>query len=249
MTVLRRCIIALVIVAILGGLLELGLRIFMPSMIEGGSRMALRVPQENDVEVDVEGSMALNAFRWRIAGVTVTAEGVPLADDVRAATVLEVGSVPLLPAFGSLRDGTAMFTVPADQLDGMVRIVSGGLAEWGEMRGGELVGGGVLTDQQFDLPHSPAFEIPYEGTVELGVEDGDILVTPSGVSVDDGGPVGAFLADAMSEPRTVCLADGLPEGVTLTGIEVLPSGEVVLYADLSEGLLSNPSERFRGSCE
>ena len=246
---LKRWAVVLVVLAVLGGVLELSLRAVIPSAIEGGARLALRVPQTEAVTVDTEGSMLLNALRWRISDVTVTADGVPLAEDVTARATLEVGSMPLFPAFGKLRDGTASFAVPPEQLDGMVRIVSRGLADWGEMRDGELVGGGVLTDQQFDLPYSPAFEIPYEGAVGLGVEAGEIVVTPSDVIVQDQGPVGAFLAGAMSEPRSICFADRLPAGVTLTGIEVRPSGEVIMQSALSERLLSSPKERFRGTCQ
>ena len=249
MTLVKRLLVVILAVAILGGLLEIALRTFLPSAIESGARMALRVPAGEEVHAELEGSLALNALRWRIADVAVTADGVSLSDDITAATTLDIEAMPLIPAFGSLRDGTATFTIPADQLAGVVRLVSGGLAEWGEMREGELVGGGTLTDQQFDLPHSPAFEIAYEGSVELGVEGGDILVTPTSVAVADSGPVGAFLTDAMSQPRTVCIAQSLPRGVTLTGIEVRPSGEVLLHAALSEGLLSNPADRFPGSCE
>lgn len=246
---IQRWVIVLVVLVVFGGLLEVSLRALIPAMIESGARLALRVPQSQTVAVHTEGSMVVNALRWRIADVTVTAEGVPLADDVTATTTLEIGAMPLLPAFGRVRDGTASFEIPADQLDGMVRIVSRGLADWGEMRDDQLVAGGVLTDQQFDLPHSPTFEIPYEGAVRFDVEGGDIVVTPSNVSVQTEGPVGEFLTGAMMEARSVCLADRLPAGVTLTEIELRPSGAVVMQARLSEGLLSNPQERFRGVCE
>jgi len=248
MKVLRRWLIAIAVIAALGVVLELCLRALLPSLVEGGARLALRVPEASAVTVETEGSLLLNALRWRIADVTITAEDVPLADGVTAETTLEVGSMPLFPAFGKLRDGTATFVVPAEQLGEMVQLVSRGLADWGEMREGTLVGGGVLTDQQFDLPHSPAFEIPYEGAVGLAVENGEIVVTPSDVVVQDQGPVGQFLAGAMTESRAVCFADRIPAGVKLTGIEVDPSGVVTLEATLSEGLLSRLEERFRGSC-
>lgn len=248
MTLLKRFAIAVVVVAVMGVLLEIGLRTFMPSFIEGGARVALRVPKESRVTVEYEGSMALNALRWRIADVVVVADDVPLSDDIRARTTLRIESLPLVPVFGKLRGGTAEFVVPAEQLGSVARLVSRGLAEWGEMRDGELVGGGVLTDAQFDLPYSPAFEVPYEMAVQLGAQDGGILVTPTRVSVSDPGPIGAFLSENMGAAHTVCIADRLPEGAKLSGVSVAPSGEVTLRADLSEGLLSNPSEKFPGTC-
>lgn len=248
MKFLKHAAITLLALAVLGALLEFGLRAFMPATIEAGSRIALRAPQSSEVRAGVPGSMVLNAFRWRIADVTITAEDVPLSEGVEADAELRIGTVPLFPAFGRLRDGTATFSVPADQLDAVVGLVSGGYADRGEIRDGELVVGGALTDEQFDLPHSPAFEIPYESTIEVAVEDGEILMTPTSVEVDSGGAVGAFLMEAMSEPRTVCIANVLPKGVTLSDIEVRPSGEVLLHARLSERLLSSVDERFPGSC-
>lgn len=240
--------ITILVLAILGGLVEFGLRAFIPSTIEGGSRIALRVPQGSEVTASVPGSMALNALRWRVANVTIEAEDVPLSEGVEADARLEVGSVPLIPTFGRLRDGTATFTVPTDQIDAITRLVSGGIAQWGEMRDGELVAGGTLTEEQFDLPYSGSFEMDYEGAIELAVENGDIIVTPTSIDVDGSGPVSDFLRETMMEPRTVCIANMLPKGITLTGIEALPSGEVVLEARLSERLLSRVDERFPGVC-
>ncbi|MGO1539692.1 MAG: LmeA family phospholipid-binding protein [Leucobacter sp.] len=249
MSLMKRTVVTLVVLAVLAGLLEVGLRAVMPSMIESGSRMALRAPQSSSVEVTTKGSMLLNALRWRIADVKVVAEDVPLSENLTATATLDVGSMPLFPAFGNLKDGTATFDIPADQLDGMAQFMSSGLADWGEMREGALVSGGVLTDKDFELPQSPEFEIPYEATIDLTVDADGITVTPSNVVVEGQGQIGTFLSGAMAEPRTVCIADRLPEGVTVTEISVSDSGGMVMRADLSEGLLSSPSQRSRGTCE
>lgn len=249
MQVLKRLMIALVALALLGGLLEIGLRTFLPSVIETGARVALRAPSSAKVEAELPGSLALNALRWRIADVVVTAEDVPLAGEVSADARLDIDALPLIPTLGSLHDGRVEFAIAADQIDGLARIVSGGLAERGEVRDGGLVLSGTLSDEQFELPASPEFAIPYEATTALGVDGGDIVASPGEVRLDAAGPVADFLHGRMSEPRTVCVADRLPKGVVLSGIELLPSGDAVLRAELSKWLFMNPAERQPGSCE
>lgn len=248
MKTFKRWIIVLAVLAALGGLLELGMRVFMPSLIEGGARLALRVPQAQEVSVSTEGSMLLNALRWRISDVTVVAHGVPLQDEITATATLRIDSMPLFPAFGSLRNGSATFRIAEYQLDDMMRMASRGLVATGEVREGQLIGSGVVTHDQVEHPMGFEFEVPFDAVVVLDVEDGDILVDPQNISVQDQGAVSTLLAEALAQPRTVCIADRFPQGVTLTDLEVLETGETILHAKLSEGLLSNPEERFRGSC-
>ncbi|WP_217132472.1 LmeA family phospholipid-binding protein [Leucobacter chinensis] len=249
MKTLQRLAITLGVLAVLGVLLELCLRAILPSLVETGARLALRVPKAETVTVETRGSLLLNALAWRISNVTVTATGVPLTSEVDATVTLTVGRMPLLPTFGKLHDGTAEFAAHADDLDGIVTIVSRGLADHGEMREGQLVTSGVLTDEHFDLPHSPPFEISYEAPVDLEAENGDVLVTPHDVTVQGEGPVASFLQSAMSEQRPVCIADALPAGLTLTGVEVAESGAVTFTGNLAERLISDPDMRRRGSCE
>lgn len=249
MKILQRLAITLGVIAVLGVLLELCLRAILPSLVETGARLALRVPKAETVTVETRGSVLLNALAWRISDVTVTASGVPLTPEVDATVTLTVGRMPLLPTFGKLHDGTATFTADADDLDGIVNIMSRGLASHGEMREGQLVMSGVLTDEHFDLPQSPAFEIAYEAPIDLEAVNGEVLVTPHDVVVQGEGPVASFLQSTMSEQRSVCVADALPAGLTLTGIEVEQSGAVTLTGNLAERLISDPDMRRRGSCE
>ncbi|WP_449279065.1 LmeA family phospholipid-binding protein [Leucobacter sp. GX24907] len=249
MTALKRWVIALVIIGMLGGLLEIGLRTFMPSVIETGARLALRVPSESRVEADLPGSLALGALRWRIADVTVTAEDVPVTGEITSSATLKMDALPLIPTIGKMRGGTVEFEIPEDQVNGLASLVGSGLADRGEMRDGRMVLGGTLSTEQFDLPGSPAFELPYELTAELGVENGDITVTPTDTTIEGSGPVADFARQAVSEPRTVCIADRLPKGMVLSDIELPESGGVVLRADLSEWLFMSPGERMPGSCD
>lgn len=65
----------------------------MHSVLEGGSQVALRVPQDHAVTVDTPGSLLWGALRWQIAHVTVTAENVVLSDEVSATTTLSFVSM------------------------------------------------------------------------------------------------------------------------------------------------------------
>lgn len=240
MTFLKRLAITVLVIAILGALAEFGLRAFMPSVIEGGVRVPLRVAQESRVDVSMEGSAALNALRWRIADVSIEAENVPLDTDVTATAEMQVASVPLFPLIGKLRDGTATLTIAPEHLEPAMRMMTAGAVEWAEMRDGQLFAGGTLD--------TPQAMLPFQGVFDLAVESGDVVVTPSELTIEGAGVFGDALLGELAEPRTVCIADRLPRGITLTGIAISPEGEMALETVLSEGLISNPQDRFRGSC-
>ena len=249
MKVWVRWLVALVVIIVLGGILEFSLRAFLPTMVEGGSRLALRVPEESPVTVDTEGSFALNAFRWRIADTTVTAADVPLTDGITARATLQIGAMPLFPAFGKLRDGTATFTIPADQIEATTQLMSGGMAEWSEVRDGTLHMGGTITNDQLDFDVPVDLSVPYEGVADLSVVDGDMVIDMRDVTVENQGFATSVIVEMLQTTHTVCIADRLPAGLTLTSIELQAEGDIILRADLSETLLSNPDERRRGSCE
>ena len=240
MTFLKRLAITLIVIAILGALAEFGLRAFMPSVIEGGVRVPLRVAQESRVDVAMGGSAALNALRWRIGDVSIDAEDVPLGSDVTARTEMHMDSVPLFPLIGPLRDGTATFTVAPEQLEPAMRLMTAGTIEWAEMREGRVFAGGTLD--------TPEIALPFEGAFDFAVDAGQIVVAPSDLVVEGGGLIPESVLTELSAPRTVCIADRLPRGITLTGMEVSPDGGITLEGALSEGLISNPQDRFRGSC-
>lgn len=248
MKVVRNIFVTLLVIAVLGGILEYGLRAFMPSMIESGSRIALRVPANQPVEVETPGLMALNALRWSIADVTVEAEGVPLGEGITAEATLEVGRMPLFPAVGKLHDGTAAFTIPAEQLQPAVQTLTGGAVNSANMIGGQLYVSGIVTPAQFNLPTDQALEVRFRAAADLKAEDGDIVVALTEIKTNAGAYLGPDMERALADPQRLCVKDLLPRGVVIDDIDVSDEGQITLNAKLSERLLSSVEERAAGTC-
>lgn len=248
MKAVKRLSIVVGVIAVLGVLLEIALRIIIPPLVETGARIGFRVPDSAQVTVETKGSMLFNALRWRISDVTVTAEDVPLSNTIQAETELKIGSLPLIPTFGSLQNGNATFTVEPEQLESIIALGSQGLAQTGEMRDGKIAVTGTLSEEDFALPAAPVFEAPFELVFGLSVADGDLVVTPEAVHVQADGPLGEFLSEAMSAQRAVCMKEQLPTGLTLTDVSVDAEGRTTLHAALSPGLISDPDDRRLGNC-
>ncbi|MEV7631180.1 DUF2993 domain-containing protein [Microbacterium sp. NPDC089318] len=97
-------------------------------------------------------------------------------------------------------------------------------------------------------------QIPVGLTVTPGAQDGDLLLTPvslkiNGAEVDLGAVSGVVggIAETITQPQRVCIADRLPAGITLTGLRIEGTRAV---ADISaDGRISvDPALLENGTC-
>lgn len=248
MTWFKRILIALITIGVLGGLGELGARMFFPGVVEGAVRGQLGLTADHPVEVNLGGSAFLHTLTGRIGDITVTVEDAPLREGVQGDVQLHAASLPFNPIWGFMKEGTASLTLSDEQLDPVAQLVTNGVAETGEVRDGELVVGRTVSVLGAEAP----LEIP----LQLEVVDGDVAITPEGISAAGLDISGEQLEQAvgstigpLTETHTVCVADQLPRGMTLTDIEMPGTGSVTIRVDLSERLFSSRDERAPGTCE
>lgn len=242
-----RVLTVVLVLAGLAGAAEFALRLFIPGIVEGVVRGQLGLTNDHPVDVDLGGSALLSATRGGIGNVTIDVPGVPVLDGVETDAVLKAELIPFNPLVGELTNARVTLTVPKDQLDPVVSLVTNGVAETGEVSDGVLaVGRSIeLFGQQVAL------------TAKLGVEvkDGAVEVEPLGVnaagfelSSEQLAATTGSLLEPILKPQTLCVRDQIPAGVTLTDVTFSSTGSVVIDADLAPGVVSNPKLRAPGSC-
>ena len=248
MRALVRILGVVVALAVLAGAAEVALRLIIPNVIANAVREQVGLSEDHPVDVELGGSALLHAITGRVGDVTIGVDDLPLPGGIVVNAKLHADSAPFDPTSGDLHGGTGALTVTGDQLPGVVNAVTRGIAETGEVRDGELVVGRDVTLLGFTVPVSLG--------LELGVSGGDVQVTPTQVSASGldlsseqiAGAAAPVLGDLL-ETHTVCIADELPRGITLTGIDLSTTGSATLQADLSPGILSDSSEQEPGVCE
>lgn len=236
-----------VAVAILVGAAELALRLIVPGIIAAEVRDQLALTDNHPVDVSLGGSALLHAVGGGVGDVTVDVPDAPIIEGVVADASVHADRVPFDPTSGEITGGTARLTVSKDHLGGVIEVLTQGIADSGSVRAGELAVGRELEvfGQTVDLSAS----------IALSVADGDVEIEPRGVraagldlSAEQLSAATGSLLDPILQPQTVCVAEYLPAGIELTGIELSSTGSASIDADLSPTILSDAAQREPGSC-
>ncbi|QIK62725.1 DUF2993 domain-containing protein [Leucobacter viscericola] len=242
-----RILSVVVVLGVLIGGAEFALRMIIPGVIEGVVRGQLHLTADHPVEVELGGSALLSAVQGGVGDVTINIDKVPLLDGVETDATFHAAKVPFNPLSGKISDGTVELVVPKDQLGNVVKMVTSGVAQTGEVQGGSLaVGRSVeLFGQQVGLT----------AKIGLKVKDGAVEIEPQGVNAagfdlnaEQLAAATGTLLDPILKPQTVCVKDQLPAGVTLTDITLSSTGSARITADLSPGIFSDPKQQAKGSC-
>ncbi|GAA1617599.1 DUF2993 domain-containing protein [Leucobacter chromiireducens] len=238
----------LIALAVLAGAGELALRLIVPGVIENAVRSQLKLSGDHPVDVSLGGSALLNALRGGIGDVRVAVPEAPIRDGIVADAELAAGLVPFNPLNGEIRDGDVRVTVPQDQLGPFVSLLTKGVATTGEVRDGNVVIGRSISVLGQDIPLTISLSV--------GVVDGDILLEPQRVSAagldltaEQITEATGTLLDPVLHPEPVCVRDQLPAGVTITEVTLSSTGSAIIDASLAPGIVSDPAQRAKGSCE
>ncbi|PTT16784.1 hypothetical protein DBR36_12155 [Microbacterium sp. HMWF026] len=96
--------------------------------------------------------------------------------------------------------------------------------------------------------------IPVGVTATPGAADGDLTLTPSGFRIagnviDADTLRGQFggVADPLVQTQSLCIADRLPAGLTLTSATV-QGQDLVATFDIAGALLNDPALQANGTC-
>ncbi|QIM19035.1 DUF2993 domain-containing protein [Leucobacter coleopterorum] len=238
------------VVVVLGVLVcgaEFALRMIIPGVIENVVRGQLKLTSDHPVEVDLGGSALLSAVQGGVGDVTINIDKVPLLDGVETDATFQAAKVPFNPLSGKITNGTVELVVPKDQLGSVVKMLTSGVAQTGEVQNGSLVVGRSI--ELFGQ------EVGLTAKLGLKVNDGAVEIDPQGVNAAGFDLTAEQLADATGtlldpilQPQTVCVRDQLPAGVTLTDITLSSTGSARIKADLNPGIFSDSKQQQPGSC-
>jgi hypothetical protein len=96
--------------------------------------------------------------------------------------------------------------------------------------------------------------VPLSLTFTPGAVDGDLELTPVAASVggldidlDKAGSILGPLGQRFTQPQRVCIADRLPAGLTLTGLEIV-DGAAVIDIDVNGAIVTDASLQDKGVC-
>ncbi len=236
-------LIVVVVVAVLAVAAELIARAVLPGVVRSIVVEKLDLPSDQQLDVETEGILLLPQLiggtldTLHLSTDSVTLEGITGAADVTAT------DVPLRG--GDL--GGAAGTIRIDQ------------AEFAPLLAGTDL---PVESVEFDAPNARVSgsidllgaAVPLSLTFTPGAVDGDLELTPVAASVggldidlDKAGSILGPLGQRFTQPQKVCIADRLPAGLTLTGLEIV-DGAAVIDIDVNGAIVTDASLQDKGVC-
>src|SRR5690606_35258355 len=115
------------------------LRLIIPNVIAGAVREQLHLSSDHPVQVDLGGSALLYALSGRVGDVGVEIADAELVEGLRGSVQLHADAVPFDFANGEIQEATARLTLDREQLPEAISLLTGGIADSGAVRDGDLV--------------------------------------------------------------------------------------------------------------
>ncbi|MCW3493905.1 DUF2993 domain-containing protein [Microbacterium sp. SSM24] len=204
----------------------------------------LSLPADHEVDVDVPGLLIPQLLGGSLDQVTVSSQDVPVGAFEGDVTVTAT-EVPIQQGV-DMGGATATVTLDEEQLRSLMSTVDGFPADTLGLAAPNVT---MSTELQFF-----GLEFPIGVALTPSVSDGDLVLTPAsfelaGAEIDAGALSDRFgsIADIVVRDWSVCLAQYIPAGVTLTGVEVT-GGTLVAEADVDGGIVTDPALQANGSC-
>lgn len=204
----------------------------------------LELPADQDVEVAVDGPMIPQLIRGTLEEVTISAADVAFASFAGDVTV--VAEDVSLAEGGSVSAASATIVLNEEQLRTLLSTVEGfpaaslGIAAPDVTMSTELSLFGIA--------------VPIAVALTPSVADGDIVLTPSSLELS-GAEITADalterfggLADAVLRDWTVCIAQYIPAGVTVSDVAVT-GDQVVVDLDIDGAIIRDRALQEPGVC-
>ncbi|MCK8466355.1 DUF2993 domain-containing protein [Microbacterium sp. KSW4-16] len=237
--------VLLVVVIVLAALVvaaEFVARAVLPGIVRSIVVEQLDLPADQQLDVETRGLVLPqliggNLESLRLSTDSVTLEGITGAAEVTATDVPLRGG-ELGGASGTIRIDQGQFTsllagtdlpIESVELEAPNATVSGSITVFGA-------------------------SVPLSLTVTPGVVDGDLELTPVAASIggldidlDQVGSTLGSLGQEVTKPQRVCIADQLPAGLTLTGLEIV-DGAAVIDVDVDGAIVTDTSLQDKGVC-
>lgn len=238
--------VVLIVVVVLAALVvaaELVARAVLPGVVRSMVIEQLDLPADQQLDVETEGILLPQLLAGRLDTLRLSTDAVTLQGITGAADVTATG-VPLRGgdldgADGTIRIDQEQFTALLSDTDLPVDTVE--FAAPNATLGGSFAVLGTA--------------VPVSVTFTPGAVEGDLELTPvaasvGGVEVDldrVGSSLGS-LGEGITQPRRVCIADQLPAGLTLTGVEIV-GDDAVIDVDADGAIVADEALQAKGTCD
>lgn len=236
--------VLLIVVVLLGVLVvvaEFVARAVLPDVVRSLVIDELDLPADQQLAVEADGILLPQLIggtldRLNLSTDSVTLEGITGAADVTATGVPLRGG-DLGGATGTIRIDEAEFTTLISGTDLPIDSVS-------------LEAPNATVGGSFALFGA---DIPFALTLTPGAVEGDLELTPVQISVggividaDQVDSLGSIGSD-LTQTQRVCIADQLPAGLTLTGLQIVGSAAVI-DIDVNGAIATDESLLEKGVC-
>ncbi|MGD8195865.1 DUF2993 domain-containing protein [Herbiconiux sp. P18] len=227
-----------VVLAVLVVVADVALRAYAQGQAESQIEQQLPDNVEGDVAVSIGGfSFLAQVLGGSLDEVTLdapslTVQGVPIAAHVVATGV----PTDLAKPVGDIR---AQVTLDQDAVDSVITLPGDATLALGD---GDVSYEGSL--ELFGVP------IGYRVTGQVTASGTDVVIQPQGAELTQGGStldLGGALQGVASDPITVCVAQYLPQGVSVQSFDVAPQQATVVVT-ASDFVVGEDSLRTLGTC-
>lgn len=237
--------VLLIVVVVLAALVvaaELIARAVLPGIVRGIVIEQLDLPADQELAVEADGILLPQLIGGTLDSLhlstdSVTLEGITGAVDVTATGVPLRGG-DLRDASGTIRIDESQFTTLLSNTDLPIDTVT--LETPNATVSGSVSVLGIA--------------IPISLTVTPGVAEGDLELTPVGLTIgglevdaDQVGSTLGALGEQLTETQRICIADQLPAGITLTDLEI-DGSEAVIDVDVDGTIATDESLLAKGTC-
>lgn len=221
---------------------ELVARSILPGIVRGLVIDQLDLPSDQQLAVEADGILLPQLIggtldRLRLSTDSITLEGVTGAVDVTA-----IG-VPLRG--GDLGGASGTIRIDQDQFTSLLATTDLPVDTVVLQAPNATVSGSVTV---------LGLAVPISLTVTPGAVEGDLELTPVSVSLGgveiDAAQVGSMFGSVgtdLTRPQRVCIADQLPAGLTLTGLEI-DGATAVIDIDVDGAITTDQALLDKGAC-
>ncbi len=244
----RRTLWTIAVLAVLASVAELVLRALIPSIVAAQVREQMKLAPDAVVEVQLEGPALLPAIAGTVGPIHVRVPDVSVLQSVSTTLEVSARSVPFNPGTGWIDGANGSVLIPAPSIGPLISLLSQGVADSGKVSENVLEVSKTMQLFGQDTTMSVELSLSVDGgkvRIEpIAIQAAGFDLTASQVNEMTGGTLESILM-----PQELCVRDRMPAGITLTGIQLYPSGSVRISADLAGDILSNPSQQKPGVCD
>jgi hypothetical protein len=205
----------------------------------------LSLPADQEMQVDVASPVIPQLITGTLSEVTITSEDVPMESFVGDVTVHAEG-IPIRGG-GEMGSGTATVVLTEEQVRTLMATVDGFPADSLGLEAPDITMSTELSVFGVSIPVAAALTPSAVG--------GDLVLTPAslqlaGAEIDAQDLRDRFgrLSETVLRDWTVCIAQYIPAGLTLTAVSV-DGEQVVADFDIDGAIISDPSLQENGTCQ